>query len=418
MIQLIEFLIVLLLPFLIFKINDIFKPEFFINAYFVIFIGLGPFALYIVSPVIYETSNYAMVTDLLMISYACMNAGFGLCIIFQDKKKKYLINNSSQNYLFPVGYYKLAGKMLIFISIFSIAIYFQRAGTIPIFEIDKEAARVAALQVAGNGYFLYLATLGMLGVLIISTIDYRSAVVNKYNIRKIDIYIFFISLFVGAILLGTGSRRYMFWVILYAMIARNYFVDKIEIKYAIIIGLLAFLLINIFEMYRNDKSDTTIDISTTVYYRFIVYFYNLQAVFDAFKNSDSLYGETFIMDILTILPGKQIDYQSWLKEVTGMEFEGFGVPPTIAGDLYINFGTIGVIIFSFIFGFIIKQIYFNKINSIKSSVMSLPIYALTLDIGVKILTSGFSAQALAILWLTCVISTIHFINSIFSIRYK
>ncbi|MNP21876.1 hypothetical protein D3C76_1145130 [compost metagenome] len=158
-------------------------------------------------------------------------------------------------------------------------------------------------------------------------------------------------------------------------------------------------------MVRNPDSETTVDFLTTASYRLIIYISNLEKVFTAFIHHEKLFGSTFLMDLSTALPGKQVDYQSWLKDIVGLEFEGFGIPPTIMGDLYINFGYPGIIFGCLAFGYLIKTIYQRQIVKGKSA-LGLLIYLSSLEISSKIITSGLSAQTISMVWMATIYSLI------------
>ncbi|WP_316633671.1 oligosaccharide repeat unit polymerase [uncultured Flavobacterium sp.] len=193
--------------------------------------------------------------------------------------------------------------------------------------------------------------------------------------------------------------------------ARHFLYTKIPIKKMFVISIMGLLFINLFEMFRNPDSMTTVDLKTTFIYRFVIYISNLEKVISAFINKDSLeYGGTFFMDLLTALPGKQIDYQSWLKEVTQLEFEGFGIPPTIMGDFYVNFGYFGIVIGCFLFGYIIRRLY-NVLIMRKKTLTDVFLYFVSLEIGSKIITSGLSAQSVSIAWVCFFVVLFKFANS-------
>lgn len=54
------------------------------------------------------------------------------------------------------------------------------------------------------------------------------------------------------------------------------------------------------------------------------------------------FGSTYFTLFASILPGKQISPDMMLKELNGVQFLGGGIPPTLAGEGYMNFGYFGV----------------------------------------------------------------------------
>src|SRR5262249_45133496 len=144
-----------------------------------------------------------------------------------------------------------------------------------------------------------------------------------------------LALGVGSVMLLTGSRRYLLTTIIYVVLARHYLYRRLKFGWVFALAVAGFIGINLFEMFRDPNSTTTVSFSTTAFYRFILYISNFQKVFRTFDvTGNRMWGQTFIMDLMTVLPGKQEDYQSWLKDETGLTFEGFGIPPTIVGDMF------------------------------------------------------------------------------------
>lgn len=361
-------------------------------------IGIGPIILYFFSYDIYTSANYDTVTEIIILGYICINLGYYVSSFkTKDVNLNFTLLKSQKKipdilYSINIKYVSIA---FLGIGLIASLIFFMRAGEIPILSSNKENARVAALSVGGNGYFLYLMTIGMYGICLYA--------IHVYYNRKKLLYLIIFLLGIGILMTGTGSRRYVLWMCLYVFIVRHYLYKNISIKIMSIYSTVGLLFVNIFEMYRNPESMTTVDLSTTFFYRFIIYISNLEKVITAFIKADTFeYGSTFVMDIITALPGKQIDYQSWLKEVTNLEFEGFGIPPTLMGDLYINFGYPGIIIGCFLFGYIIRSMYNNYILSNKK-ISDIFIYIAILEIASKIITSGISAQSVSVVWFCIVI---------------
>lgn len=54
------------------------------------------------------------------------------------------------------------------------------------------------------------------------------------------------------------------------------------------------------------------------------------------------YGATYASLFTTALPGKTIPLDRTIKELTGSTFVGGGIPPTLIGEGYVNFGYLGV----------------------------------------------------------------------------
>ncbi|KFF02445.1 O-antigen polymerase [Flavobacterium reichenbachii] len=387
------------------KNKDFFQPEIFLNLYFIVLIGIGPIALYFFSSELFNSPQYQQVSYIVLLGYIFINLGY-----YAASSTKRLAVESNDFIIYKIKLqksswkFKKSGYFFIFMGLAAAVIFFFRAGSIPILAANKESARVMALSIAGNGYFLYLMTIAMYGIALLALYSY----LYNENIKSLFVLTFIVAL----VMTGTGSRRYFLWLCIYVFMARHFLYASIPIKKMFGFSIIGLLFINVFEMFRNPESMTTVDLKTTFIYRFVVYISNLEKVISAFIKKDSFeYGGTFFMDLVTALPGKQVDYQSWLKEVTQLEFEGFGIPPTIMGDFYVNFGYAGIVGGCFLFGFIIRKLY-NHLIVNKKSLFDIFLYTIALEIGSKIITSGLSAQSVSIVWLLVFVIIYKFVNSI------
>lgn len=410
MILLVLCVTVYFLSFFVKKNKDFFQPEVFLNLYFIILIGIGPIALYFFSEELFNSSNYQDVSYIVLLGYVSINIGYYFASTKNRKINASKFNIGKLKKQYESGKFKKVGYFFIFIGLFAAIIFFQRAGTIPILADNKEMSRVAALQVSGNGYFLYLMTMAMYGLALLA--------LYSYLYDKGFFFLYLSLVIVGCVMTGTGSRRYVLWLFLYVLMARHFIFSFISIKKMMVFSIIGLLFINLFEMFRNPESTTTTDLKTTFIYRFIIYISNLEKVLSAFIKRDNFeYGGTFFMDLLTALPGKQIDYQSWLKEISQLEFEGFGIPPTIMGDMYVNFGYVGIVIGCFLFGYIIRKLY-NLLIIYKKSLFDVFLYIVSLEIASKVITSGISAQSVSIVWLGLFISFYKIILPFFSANLR
>lgn len=403
----------LFLPLILFRPRDVFQPEFFINFVFIILIGLGPIVLFFFRPDAYHAGQHGIIAIIIALGYLSINCGFLTArLLYKNKarspaeeehRKSWMQRNSSK--------LNLIGILIFILSLSAGTFYFLRAGQIPLFSDNKEAARVAAMSFSGNGYLLYLFTLGVLAPAFI--LMHQLA---QKGLRALISPLFLaITLTLAALLLFTGSRRYSIWLFIYALGTFHYTHARIPIRSMILVSLLGLLFINIFEMFRNPESETTESIATAFAYRFLIYGANLEKIFSIFSEHQAMLGSTFLMDVMTILPGRQVDYQMWLKDLAGLDFEGFGLPPTIMGDLYINFGYPGVILGGFLSGIVLRILYIRLITHGKSG-LGILFYLATIEISTKTVMSGISAQSITMLWLSSVFITIAFFIKILQKR--
>ena len=92
---------------------------------------------------------------------------------------------------------------------------------------------------------------------------------------------------------------------------------------------------------------------------------NLNYVFSTFpKKVEFQHGYTYLINILMLKPGPDLDFTLWLKEQIGITFNGGGVTPTILGEFYMNFGNLSMYIGMFFLGILGEKLdnYFNCNN--------------------------------------------------------
>lgn len=404
--------ITLAFPFALFRPKDFFQPEFFINFIFIFLIGLGPIVLFFFKPEVYLAGMHEEVVYVIILGYLSINLGFlSARIVF------------GRNYIDGVSCLRsdwnrrkssgllLVGLCIFLVACFSGGAYFMRAGQIPIFAENKELARVAAMSVSGNGYLLYIFTLGVMAPAFILV-----HCLSRKGLRGLFSPVFLTtSLLLAVLLLFTGSRRYSVWLFVYVLGVFHYSYRPLPVWRLISVAFIGLLFVNIFEMFRNPYSETTESLAVTFLYRFLVYGANLEKVFSIFFHQDAMLGSTFFMDVMTILPGRQIDYQSWLKELAGLDYEGFGLPPTIMGDLYVNFGFPGIFIGCLLVGLALRLFYIRLVVHGRSG-LGILAYISVVEVSTKMIMSGISAQSITVLWMTFFYSFILFFMASISVR--
>lgn len=57
---------------------------------------------------------------------------------------------------------------------------------------------------------------------------------------------------------------------------------------------------------------------------------------------DTQWGETYLTLFISAIPGEQLSLDRTIKEISGKDFVGGGIPPTQMGEGYVNFGFMGV----------------------------------------------------------------------------
>lgn len=379
--------IILILAIYWFKAGskDIFSPELSINFYYLLTINTG-FILYAIArPNEFISSKMFNIFILCICGFISMNLGF----IFSKYTSAFNFRSIDSS---NINYSKMQLPILLcsFIPFIAGFIFFYRSGNVPVLQENVETARVATLEVPSNGYFLFLM------ISITPIIAFYKSLFYKKDHDYIYVMLVLLALIM---LLFTGSRRFALWLIINIVILNHYLKHRISVKLICIITVLMFIFINLFEIFRNPNSQTTASLWITMFFRFIVLIANFENIYNVIpRYTEHQHGSTFFMDFLTILPGKQTDYQSWLKQLTGLEFEGFGIPPTIVGDFYINFGSIGAILSMFIFGLSIRYIYVNLIINKAFNDFGILLYAFLLIYYLKMISAGLSSHLMPLLW--------------------
>lgn len=389
---------------------DYFSPHIAIGGYFFITILFGLMLIFTFDPLgLSQDTAYIKVYELVLSGFLSLYMGF-FCIYFIFKKNisNKLLAQPVSDPIISCSGFNTAMYLLLIIGTFAAVLFFARSGTIPLFAADKNEARVATMEVSGNGYLQFLMTVMNYYVML----KFASLYINKENIftrsEKYKIYIFFLYIF--SVYLLTGSRRYSLFLIIYVTLIKNYLCKYIKLKNLILIVVMLVTLTIAFEIFRESSSDTTQSVGLALAYKMVVYISNFKNIYLSIPSEVPFQnGKTILMDFLTILPGKQIDYQTWIKDVTGLSFKGFGAPPTIIGDLYLNWGWNGVFIGMFFIGTVLEFAYIFLVLH-KISTLKLVFYIIIFETSLKTITSGISAQFMPLLlqsaMFLCVIITI------------
>ncbi|QTI70545.1 O-antigen polysaccharide polymerase Wzy [Gordonia polyisoprenivorans] len=237
---------------------------------------------------------------------------------------------------------------------FAMIWYWYRAGGIPILEPDVENARLAALT--GGGLPFYLSMLMMVSVwLLCSPACTRTSTGVRCTLVLMTVLL----------LTSTGWRNTVFAFIVVLLMIRQYTrpIRTISILVAGILAILGAVAIGLYRVYSSGLANyETFQLLSTGNYGGAISKY-LTTYFNAFGlNIGAVYslfpdiipfkgGETIVWNYLALLPGESRQpFDFVLKDAAGQGFAGGGLPPTLIGELYLNFGTSGVAIGMVIIG--------------------------------------------------------------------
>lgn len=207
---------------------------------------------------------------------------------------------------------------------------------------NLQTGRVEAMS--GNGIFLYSIQL----FIMIIPLMYQQVIENKIN--KYIFGILAVIAILELLLLGYRTPAFMVIVIVMIITILN---SKINLMKAISLGIIIVVLAGIYGSVRGEASNLDL------YYMFRSKLYvgmtNLNYMFYYFPNIVKFeHGHTYLINIMMLKPGSDLDFTLWLKETINMSFDGGGITPTILGEFYINFGLVGIFIGMFALGVIFE----------------------------------------------------------------
>ncbi len=105
-------------------------------------------------------------------------------------------------------------------------------------------------------------------------------------------------------------------------------------------------------------TDIVIIFRLAVFRIFVNNLYVLDFIFDLYPAFEPfMYGRSYAIDIITLLPGPQPHFGFWLKDRLGLVFDGGGVTQTIVGEFYLNFGWVGIVVGMFLLGVAFRALY-------------------------------------------------------------
>ncbi|MCB8817598.1 O-antigen polymerase [Desulfosporosinus shakirovi] len=332
------------------KFNFINPAVIFACAY-IVFIALGPIILV---PLSYEYNfNYLLVTSS---AYACFIGGYSMAPNCFFNKIKY-----AHLYL-PVMKKKDILLILIGIS-FLIWLIYLRENIGVLLSDDFESNRISSQQ--GNGAYLYLIRMLMITIPMLYE--------ELHQKMKVKYWFWALTLISSIILLTLGGRSPIF-IIIIQMVIYRIIAEKVQPELIIKYGIIVLISTAILGMLRTGLSDdeNITTITNALNSVFLNGNYNLSYIFGKFPSQIPFqHGYTYLINFEMLMPGPDLDFTLWIKEMLGMSFRGGGVTPTIIGELYINFNYAGIFIGMFIMGIVGKVLY---LYLCKSKLKSYPVY--------------------------------------------
>lgn len=226
-------------------------------------------------------------------------------------------------------------------------------GYVPLLAPDAENIRVQAQ--AGLGFLVVPATLSLhVGTLLLVAC---SAIQRRFTwlVRGMLVVSF-------AVLLGYGFRALPMAVLLEAFVLTAVIHHgRIRLLPAITLVLGLFLLLGLigFIRFGIDWGALSWDriLAIATWRTGLSDMRNLQYILEHFRDhGDLLFGKTFWVDFVALVPGPDANSGILLKEMLGLTFRGAGITPTFPGEMYANAGWAGVVFGSVALGFALRRI--------------------------------------------------------------
>ena len=359
----------------LFKIKkwEILSISTFFSIYHAVYIGICPIFLLLssyISPnnlklqeLVNSNSFLNIQTTLILTSYLTyliVTTWFGN--IKKSKEQQILIEKKSKK----IKYTPAICVLMIIFALTLLAIYIIKNYNI-LYGGNLESGRITAM--AGNGIFLYGMWLGTMGL----------ALLFESLLRKeVKWYIFWPICAVYSIsILTIGFRSRLITLLILMLLIYNKY-HKIKIGRTITIGFGMVVLVCGLGVAR----DLLSGVENSSFLKTMISLFqngaiNIHYIINEFpEHTPYQYGRTLLINLKMLLPGPDIDYTLWLKNVLELSFSGGGVTPTILGDFYINFGYIGVIIGFALLGIIVNVLEWHYNNSQNAYFISFLIWCL------------------------------------------
>ena len=303
----------------------------------------------------YCEEQYAII----LFSYIFFVFTYYICEIFSKKIKKVEKKRKKTNKV-NISTYKILIQLMWIVSVFANIIFILKENFLG---GNIENTRVTAMQ--GNGILVYLSWLG-----IIANCMYFELVLKKKGKLRFFIITSAISIMLSLIL-GYRSRLIIYVLIILIMYNK---VKKIKNFYVIVIAIMGVIGVALLGILRSQVSNIE---NNSLFKEILIILdtgsTNIQYMFNYFPEKVPFqYGYTFLINVLMLLPGPDVDFTLWLKEKINIDFAGGGITPTILGEFYINFGYIGIFIGFILLGvlvYFLQKYYSNSEKVFFSSLL-------------------------------------------------
>lgn len=319
--------------------------RFLFYIFFTLFIGVSPVFYYIYNKTLYLYQfNVILIFSLIYIFISS---------IYKTNKKMILIKKyTKDNKKIVFKNYEFFAKSLLILSLIANIIFFIKNKNV-LFSGNLENGRIAALS--GNGLILQIMNFSNIGICIL----FELFLEKKYKLSKL---ILILMVFMPLTLLR-GFRSSILALIIVFMLMYN---KKYGLKINKIIryGIIMIILVGGLQVIRSNMSGGNMKFIDSLVIALKNGSINLNYVFQRFgRNIPFQHGYSYLVNIKMLMPGPDLDFTLWLKELMGISFNGGGITPTLIGEFYLNFGYLGVYIGAIITALIVVKVNENYKNS-------------------------------------------------------
>lgn len=293
-----------------------------------LFLGL---AVFVGVGALFVDSNFSRLVVLLLLL-------LGLSTLFWDNivffKKAEEVNRSSRT---------LVMNLLLLIALFWYGQYFLNAGGLVILLENSETLRIKLS--AGKGEFILLCT----AVLYVD-IFYRRTM-------RISVFMLYV-LFYFILIIGIGWRSpgmyFLIWAFL-VRVSKESFNFKIKLRHGLL-GILLLFASSYVGLIRAGIPVKRIgELLWNIRHLFTVNINNLKKVVEYTDSTFYRLGWTYLNDLSVSLPGLGTKFTGvYMKAWTNSHFEGETMTLTLPGELYLNFGLLGLVLLILFFPMFIR----------------------------------------------------------------
>ena len=248
---------------------------------------------------------------------------------------------------------------------------------IPIFDTELNYARIElARSMAGFGYVNLLLLHNKLFII------FASYYLFTFKNKSIKVPIVFGLVLATLELAAMGNRGALIFPYFTSIIIYHYVKNKrLSAIYAFIFCIIFLVIIGFLGYLRSSYGYgiTFPKVFSIIIKELAIVPSNFSYILDFFpRQHNYFFGTGVITPLITLLPGKQYLLDVLLKKLLGFNFAGGGLPATILGSFYVDFGFIGIAFGMLCLGGILQFLYVRMVTV--QDTQKLLMYAVVMEI--------------------------------------